>query len=247
MEENKSLDFSKLWEIVKRNLKWLIILPIIGLLLSVLLTAVVAHPKYEATSQVLISKGDKGDLTMAEKFQADSQIVATYTDIAKSPRVLSKVAEDVGKGETTNSITDKVEISNQPNSQVLNFTATADNKKEAEQIADASAEVFKQQVGDLAEKGSIDILSKSGDNVKKISSSMVKNAVVGLIAGLILAVILILISEFLGSMKRSKSKPSTTPTTHHTEQRRRQKREGLTDEDPTHPRAPEDKDRPQRF
>lgn len=243
MEENKSLDFSKLWEIVKRNLKWLIILPIIGLLLSVLLTAVVAHPKYEATSQVVISKGDKGDLTMAEKFQADSQIVATYTDIAKSPRVLSKVADEVGKGETTQSITDKVEINNQPNSQVLNFTATADSKKEAEQIADASAEVFKQQVGDLAEKGSIDILSKSGDNVKKISSSMVKNAIVGLIAGLILAVILILIREFLGTIKQSKSKVSSTHQSPHTEQRRRHKREGLIDDDHSQPHASEDKGR----
>ena len=60
MEENKSFDFSKLWEIIKRNLKWLIILPIVCLLLSVLFTAVAVHPKYQATSQVLINKSDKG-------------------------------------------------------------------------------------------------------------------------------------------------------------------------------------------
>ena len=137
MEENKGYDFSKLWEIIKRNLKWLIILPIVCLLLSVLVTAVAVHPKYQATSQVIINKSDKGDLTMAEKFQADSQIVATYTDIAKSPRVLGKVADKVGNGETANSISEKVEISNEPNSQVLNFTATDQDKKQAEDKKEA--------------------------------------------------------------------------------------------------------------
>ncbi|GEP84900.1 putative capsular polysaccharide synthesis enzyme Cap5A [Staphylococcus piscifermentans] len=231
MEENKSFDFSKLWEIIKRNLKWLIILPIVCLLLSVLFTAVAVHPKYQATSQVLINKSDKGDLTMAEKFQADSQIVATYTDIAKSPRVLSKVADEVGHGEDANSISEKVEISNEPNSQVLNFTATDENKKRAEKIADQSAEIFKKQIGSLAEKGDIEVLSKSADNVKSTSASMGKNATVGFIAGLILAVILICILEFLRNSKKHKTQRSETTHTQHTHQRRRPKREDLTQGD----------------
>lgn len=229
MEENKSYDFSKLWEIIKRNLKWLIILPIVCLLLSVLVTAVVVHPKYQATSQVIINKSDKGDLTMAEKFQADSQIVATYTDIAKSPRVLGKVADKVGHGETANSISEKVEISNEPNSQVLNFTATDQDKKQAEEMADQSAEIFKKQISQLADKGEIDVLSKSADNVKSTPVSMGKNAAVGFIAGLILAVILICILELIRNSKKNKATRSETHSTqqHH---RRRTKREGLTQE-----------------
>ena len=230
MEENKGYDFSKLWEIIKRNLKWLIILPIVCLLLSVLVTAVAVHPKYQATSQVIINKSDKGDLTMAEKFQADSQIVATYTDIAKSPRVLGKVAEEVGNDEDAKSIKEKVEVNNQPNSQVLNFTATAESEKDAKKIADASAEVFKQEVGDLSQDGGIDILSKSGDDVKEISSSIGKNAVVGFVAGFIIAVIVALIREFLKKTKTPASHTSKQQT-QHTNQRRRTKREDLTQDD----------------
>ncbi|MGN5883406.1 YveK family protein [Staphylococcus simulans] len=230
MEENNNFDFSKTLEIIKRNLKWLIILPIVGLLLSVVLTAFVAQPKFEAKSQVLIKKSDKGDLTMAEKFQADSQIVATYTDIAKSPRVLGKVAEEVGNDEDAKSIKEKVEVNNQPNSQVLNFTATAESEKDAKKIADASAEVFKQEVGDLSQDGGIDILSKSGDDVKEISSSIGKNAVVGFVAGFIIAVIVALIREFLKKTKTPASHTSKQQT-QHTNQRRRTKREDLTQDD----------------
>lgn len=229
MEENNSFDFSNVWRIIKRYLKWLIIFPIAGLILSVLLTALIAQPKYEATSQVLIEKSDKGDLTMAEKYQADSQIVATYTDIAKSPRVLGKVAEEIGKDEDVKSITEKVEVNNQPNSQVLNFTATANSEKDAVKIADTAAEVLKEEVNAISPDGGIEILSKSKDDVKEISSSIAKNAFIGLVAGFIIAVILILIREFLNQSKSS-SKPNTHQT-QHTQQRRRTKREDLTQDD----------------
>lgn len=212
MEENNSFDFSSVWRIIKRYFKWLIIFPVAGLLLSVLLTLFVAQPKYEATSQVLIEKSDKGDLTMAEKYQADSQIVATYTDIAESPRVLGKVAEEIGKGEDVNTMTDKVKVSNQPNSQVLNFTATANSEKAAVKIADTAAEVLKKEVHSLSPDSGIEILSKSKDDVKEISLSLVKNALLGLIAGLIVIVILILIREFLNQSKStSKRNIHNTP------------------------------------
>lgn len=211
MEENNSFDFSNVWRIIKRHLKWLIIFPIAGLILAVLLTALVAQPKYEATSQVLIEKSKKGDLTMAEKYQADSQIVATYTDIAKSPRVLGKVAKEIGNDEDAKSITEKVEVNNQPNSQVLNFTATANSEKDAEKIADTAAEVLKEEVDKLSPDGGIEVLSKSKDDVKEVSSSIGKNAVVGFAAGLIIAIVLILIREFLNQSKSS-SKPNTHQT-----------------------------------
>ncbi|WP_412518378.1 YveK family protein [Staphylococcus simulans] len=229
MEENNSFDFSNVWRIIKRHLKWLIIFPIAGLILAVLLTALVAQPKYEATSQVLIEKSKKGDLTMAEKYQADSQIVATYTDIAKSPRVLGKVAKEIGNDEDAKSITEKVEVNNQPNSQVLNFTATANSEKDAEKIADTAAEVLKEEVDKLSPDGGIEVLSKSKDDVKEVSSSIGKNAVVGFAAGLIIAIVLILIREFLNQSKSS-SKPNTHQT-QHTQQRRRTKREDLTQDD----------------
>ncbi|MHD0396773.1 YveK family protein [Staphylococcus simulans] len=218
MEENTYFDFSNVWRIIKRYLKWLIIFPIAGLILCVLLTAFVAQPKYEATSQVLIEKSDKGDLTMAEKYQADSQIVATYTDIAKSPRVLSKVAEAVGKDEDVKSITEKVEVSNQPNSQVLNFTATANSEKDAVKIADTAAKVLKKEVNALSPDGGIEILSKSQDDVKELSSSIGKNALIGFVAGFVIAVVFILIREFLNQYKHS-SKPNTHQTQHTQQQR----------------------------
>ena len=52
-----------------------------------------AKPKYEASTQILVSQKEKESKMMAQEVQSNIQLVNTYAEIIKSPRILDDVAK----------------------------------------------------------------------------------------------------------------------------------------------------------
>ncbi|PTK55053.1 Wzz/FepE/Etk N-terminal domain-containing protein [Staphylococcus haemolyticus] len=73
-----TVDFTKIWGIIKQNWKLLVLLPIIFLLISIVYTFFIASPKYEASTQVLVNEKEKDKDMMAQQVQSNIQLVNTY-------------------------------------------------------------------------------------------------------------------------------------------------------------------------
>ena len=67
-----------------KNLKILIILPLLFLIISAIVTFFVLSPKYQANTQILVNqtKGDNPQF-MAQEVQSNIQLVNTYKEIVK--------------------------------------------------------------------------------------------------------------------------------------------------------------------
>lgn len=91
MEEQ--IDLSKLFAILRKNMKYLIILPIVFLIISMVLTFFFITPKYSASTQVLVNQKETDNQIIAQQVQSNLQLVNTYSEIIKSPRILDKVAK----------------------------------------------------------------------------------------------------------------------------------------------------------
>lgn len=63
------------------------------MLISLLITMFLMKPKYEANTQVLVNQKEKNSELMAQEVQSNIQLVNTYTEIVKSPRILDEVAK----------------------------------------------------------------------------------------------------------------------------------------------------------
>lgn len=88
-----SLSLSKFLTALRKNLKLLILLPLIFILISALITMFLMKPKYEANTQVLVNQKEKNSELMAQEVQSNIQLVNTYSEIVKSPRILDEVAK----------------------------------------------------------------------------------------------------------------------------------------------------------
>ena len=93
MEE--TIDLSKLFAILKKNMRYLIILPIFFLVLSMVMTFLFMTPKYSSSTQVLVNQKETDSQMMAQQVQSDLQLVNTYSEIIKSPRILDKVSKNL--------------------------------------------------------------------------------------------------------------------------------------------------------
>ncbi|MBW3110066.1 Wzz/FepE/Etk N-terminal domain-containing protein, partial [Mammaliicoccus sciuri] len=140
MEE--TIDLSKLFTILKKNMKYLIILPIVFLVLSMVITFVFMTPKYSSSTQVLVNQKETDNQIMAQQVQSNLQLVNTYSEIIKSPRILDKVSKNLKGKYSSKEISGMLTVSNQAESQILNIVVENESRETASKVANEIANVF---------------------------------------------------------------------------------------------------------
>ena len=195
MEE--TIDLSKLLLILKKNMKYLIILPIVFLALSMVITFVFMTPKYSSSTQVLVNQKETDNQIMAQQVQSNLQLVNTYSEIIKSPRILDKVSKNLKGKYSSKEISGMLTVSNQSESQILNIAVENESREAASKVANEIANVFSKDVSKIMNVDNVSILSKADTNGNQISPQPLVNSVVGIFLGLIVALILIFLKEIL--------------------------------------------------
>lgn len=197
-----TIEFTRILQIIKKNLWLLILLPIIFLLLSVVLTFFVLKPQYQASTQVLVNQKKEAKNVAVQEVQGNIQLVNTYAEILKSPRILDKVSKDYNKY-SSEELNKMVNVKTQANSQILNINVTDYNKKKSEDIANKVANVFKDDMPHIMNVDNVSILSTANGTAEKVSPKISVNLIIGLFVGLVLAIFIIALKEMLD--KRIKS------------------------------------------
>ncbi|MGE7102556.1 YveK family protein [Staphylococcus aureus] len=197
-----SLDLSKFMKAIKKNWKLLLILPIIFMLIALLMTMFLMKPKYESNTQVLVNQKEKKSELMAQEVQSNIQLVNTYSEIVKSPRILDEVAKK-NKKYSASEIKSMLTATTQAGSQILNVNIESGSKKDAEKVANDIAKVFSDETPDIMNVDNVTILSKANGTASKVSPSLIINLAIGLILGLILALIIIILKEIFDKRIRT--------------------------------------------
>ena len=192
----------RIWEIIKKNWMIFLILPIIFLLLSLTYTFLIVQPKYEASTQVLVNQKEKDKDIMAQQVQSNIQLVNTYSEILKSPRILDKVAKKE-KDYSSTKLSKMISVNTEAESQILNVSVRANSEKKSEKIANDVANVFKKEIPKIMSVDNVTILSKANGTSKKVSPKTTTNIVGGLLLGLVIAIVIVVLKEILD--KRIKS------------------------------------------
>ncbi|MEY8691654.1 Wzz/FepE/Etk N-terminal domain-containing protein [Mammaliicoccus sciuri] len=206
MEE--TIDLSKLFLILKKNMKYLIILPIVFLVLSMVITFVFMTPKYSSSTQVLVNQKEADSQMIAQQVQSNLQLVNTYSEIIKSPRILDKVSKNLKGRYSSKEISEMLTVSNQAESQILNIAVENESRETASKVANEIANVFSKDVSKIMNVDNVSILSKADTKGNQISPQPLVNTVVGIFLGLIVALIIIFMKEILD--KRIKTEEDVT-------------------------------------
>ncbi|KGJ25589.1 YveK family protein [Staphylococcus haemolyticus] len=197
-----SLDLSKFITAIKKNWKLILLLPIIFMLISVLITMFLMKPEYEANTQVLVNQKEKNSELMAQEVQSNIQLVNTYSEILKSPRILDEVAKKNNKYSASD-IKGMLTVTTQAESQILNVNVENGSKKDAEKVANDIANVFSDKMPDIMNVDNVSVLSSAKGTASKVSPNLLLNLAIGLILGLILSLIVIVLKEMFDKRIRT--------------------------------------------
>ncbi|MEX3470193.1 Wzz/FepE/Etk N-terminal domain-containing protein [Staphylococcus hominis] len=197
-----TLDLSKLIEILKRKWKLLIMIPILFMIIALLVTLFLMKPQYQANTQVLVNQKEKNSDLMAQEVQSNIQLVNTYSEIIKSPRILDEVAKKENQY-TSSDIKNMLVVNTQANSQILNINIKNNNKQKAEKVANDIATVFSKKMPSIMNVDNVSVLSKANGTATKVSPKLYVNIVIGLVIGLLLALGIIILNELLDKRIRN--------------------------------------------
>ncbi|MEB7672513.1 MULTISPECIES: YveK family protein [Staphylococcus] len=198
-----TIDLSKLLEILKKNARLIIILPILCLLISTIVTLFFLDSRYQASTQVLVNQKESDSQMMAQEVQSNIQLVNTYSEIVKSPRILDKVSKELNRKYTSTELSEMLTVSNQAESQLLNIDVESKSEENAETIANKIAEVFSDEVPDIMNVDNVSILSTADNTTVQVAPKTMINLIMGVIIGLGIALLIIFIKEVFD--KRIKS------------------------------------------
>ncbi|HDF0495594.1 TPA: capsule biosynthesis protein CapA [Staphylococcus aureus] len=193
----EKFDLVKLLNILKKNIKLLLILPAICLVVSAALTFFVMPDKYTASTQILVNmKKSSSDLAF-QNVQSSLQSVNTYTEIIKSPRILDKVSREFDGQYSTAELNSFLKVTNQTNSQIITVSVTTGNKSESDKIVNRISKVFAHDMPKIMGVDNVTILSSAHDNAVKVSPIVSVNLVISIIVGIVLAILIIFLKELL--------------------------------------------------
>lgn len=198
-----TIDLTKILEILRKNMKVLIILSLLGLVISAIISFFFLDEKYQASTQVLVNQKESDTQMMAQEVQSNIQLVNTYSEIVKSPRILDKVSKELNRKYSSSEISNMLTVNNQAESQLLNIAIESKSGNDSEKVANKISEVFSEEVPDIMNVDNVSVLSTADDTAKQVAPKTVVNLIIGLITGLILALLIIFIKEMID--KRIKS------------------------------------------
>lgn len=126
--------------------------------------------------------------------------VSTMGIILKDPTVLNKVADMLEPKRSAKSLGGQLSLSGENNSQFIKITAVDADPTAAAQIANASAQVFMKEIGNILSIYDAKVLSEATPNFSPINANPRYHMDIGFAAGIVISIGLVL---FLDSLDHS--------------------------------------------
>ncbi|MFI6127076.1 Wzz/FepE/Etk N-terminal domain-containing protein [Staphylococcus pasteuri] len=192
------VDLSRIFKVLRKNIKKLITIPVIFLILSAIFTSLFVTPKYAASTQILVNqKQIENNVVNPNNVQNSLQSVNTYAEIIKSPRILERVSKELDYKYDVKELSSFVKVTNQSNSQIINVSIVTENAKVSAKIANKVAKVFAKEVPDIMDVDNVSVLSKASDTENKVAPNITNNMLLTGLAALGLTLLIIYLKHIL--------------------------------------------------
>lgn len=196
-EQNNSLEeLNKIFEMLLKHIKLIIFTTLITTLVAALAVFVIIHPKYQSTTEIIVSQKLDKDVQAAEQQQlqsTDLQLVNTYKSILNSQTIGNAVSRAIGSKEYKET---ELTVDTDATSQVISLNVTASSPSLAAKTANKTADIFKKKINKIMNVNNVSIISKATKDDKPVSPKKSLILLGGAILGIIVGSFFALIKEY---------------------------------------------------
>lgn len=204
MEE--TIHLKEMLRVLKKRIGLIIILTTLAMVASGVISYFVLTPIYQASTQLLVNKAQSEQTVYNPgEVQTNLQLVNSYSVIMKSPAILDKVIQQLNLDLTADQLNEKMTVSSEQDSQVVNLTVEDPDPQMASKMANVTAQVFQEEIVSLMNVDNVNILAaaKVEENPVPIKPKPLLNIAVALVLSLIAGVGMALLLEHLDNTIKS--------------------------------------------
>ena len=200
MEEIDILDFIRYY-----LSKWYIVMIMLVVVLigGNIYTTKFRTPLYKSdTTVILVSEKDSNNYTQSD-LTFNKNLVTTYSNIAKSKKVLNQVIKDLRLDYTYGQLNNKVTVTSVDNTEIIKITVSDSSSKQAMMIANSIVPVFSSEVERIYGIENISVLDAAMVSDSPYNVNAMKENIIFTLAGILLGSMIIFVIYYFDSSVKS--------------------------------------------
>ena len=182
MEE---INLIEVFEYFKNKLVWIIASILVVLVLGNIFTFATRVPMYRSNTTILLV-GANEQLNQND-VSLNNNLVATYSEIIKSRRVLSQVINNLDLDYTVSELSSNISVGTKTGTQIITVSVSDSNSKRAKDIANEVSKVFAADIKELYKLDNVTIIDSAVKAAAPYNLTYAKDNVIFFAVGLILS------------------------------------------------------------
>lgn len=196
--------------IIKKRIWLIAVIVVLGCSMAATYSYWYAKPQYEASSKLLVGQVKEGGGLMARidlnMINSNIQLIKTYKEIIKTPRIMQIVAEEYPELEqSAGELAGKVTVTSVNDTQVMSVTARDGSYASAARIANAVSAVFSKEIPKLLQVDNVSILNQANPSAgaAPVSPNAKLNITMAFALSLLAGLGLVFLMEYLDDTIKS--------------------------------------------
>jgi capsular polysaccharide biosynthesis protein len=197
--EAESLDIREILFVLKKHLKFIIVLSIVCGIMGLMVSKFLLKPEYQADATLIVNAEQTQQSTTMTYDQVTTaqDLVNTYAVILTSDTILNQVISNLQLNTTPAKLNNEISVTGVNDTQVIDISVKDHNPQVAAYIANEITKIAPNFIIKTVKAGSVEIISPAKINDNPVSPNIPLNSVISLIAGLIISVCISFLIQML--------------------------------------------------
>ncbi len=189
MEE---INLKELFDYIKERILIVIIILLSVLVLGCVYSIFLKTPIYRSNATIVLVSDDgsaggaSGNGYTQSDVNLNRNLVATYSDILKSRRVLENVIDDLELDYSYNKLYSSVSVSTSKDTEILKIVVADPDKTTAADIANQIVKVFGEEIKSIYKLQNVSVVDKAVEADEAYNINIIKDLIIYIMLGLVL-------------------------------------------------------------
>lgn len=195
LNDEVEIDLSQLLKLLKKNIRLIIILALVGIIIAASATTFLISKKYQSQGSVLLKADVVNGSLDSTQVNTNKMMVNNYVKLLQGNNIQDQVAKNLNI--TSAEVRSSLSITNTTDTQIIEISSTTVDPGLSKRIVDETISVFTTLIQEKLDVTNVTIVDQPEVDPNPVSPSMVKNVIIGAVAGIVISLGYLLLTYLL--------------------------------------------------
>jgi capsular polysaccharide biosynthesis protein len=182
-------------KLLKKNIRLIIILALVGIIIAASATTFLISKKYQSQGSVLLKADVVNGSLDSTQVNTNKMMVNNYVKLLQGNNIQDQVAKNLNI--TSAEVRSSLSITNTTDTQIIEISSTTVDPGLSKRIVDETISVFTTLIQEKLDVTNVTIVDQPEVNPNPVSPSMVKNVIIGAVVGIVISLGYLLLTYLL--------------------------------------------------